>query len=397
MRRLSLVLLLCLGGFVVGAGAHDTAPTGSAAVSRTSRWQAPVTISSLPAGQGPLYGPLVALDGRGKEAANFDIIAIDLVGRQTNITHNPADDLAPAVALDGRIAFVSTRSGNGADLYVMDGDGRNVRSLTTGDMATWDDALDLSQESWSPRGDKIAYDGLYAAVGPPCEHDCALWGVLILDSDGSGLKQIAPNGRAPAWSPDGRRLAYESDVDIYNNYGGGVTITRLDGSGSVHLNAFNPSGDVGPVWAPNGDELAFQASRAEGFPSSIYVVRPDGRRKRRLALGHNPTWSPDGRRLAFIDHYKLFTIDRDGGRKRRVSRQGEFVIGEAWSPRGAMLAYVAGTRHRNGGLPTNLRVETASGNGTRVHVLAREPDFSTFGPPVWTPDGRRILVAVDAH
>jgi hypothetical protein len=62
-------------------------------------------------------------------AFNVDIVAVDLAGRQTNLTRNPAFDASPVVARDGRIAFVSARGGD-RDLYVMNGNGRNVRRLT---------------------------------------------------------------------------------------------------------------------------------------------------------------------------------------------------------------------------------------------------------------------------
>jgi Tol biopolymer transport system component len=73
--------------------------------------------------------------------------------------------------------------------------------------------------------------------------------------------------------------------------------------------------------------------------------------------------------------------------------------GAAWSPKGGTLGFVAGTTaDRYGGLPRNLRVETVSADGKRVDVLARETAGSLiWGGPVWTRDGKRILVAVEAH
>src|SRR5437879_2650833 len=62
---------------------------------------------------------------------NADIVAIDLAGRETTLTHNPALDVNPAVARDGRIAFFSDRGGSD-DMYVMDSRGGNVRRLTNG-------------------------------------------------------------------------------------------------------------------------------------------------------------------------------------------------------------------------------------------------------------------------
>jgi hypothetical protein len=97
--------------------------------------------------------------------------------------------------------------------------------------------------------------------------------------------------------------------------------------------------------------------------------------------------------LAFIDDYTLFTIGRNGKGRRRVSRD-DFVLGAAWSPKSSMLCYLAGTTTN---AADGFRVETVSADGRRVHVLARVPvPTYIWGSPVWTRDGKRILVAVDA-
>jgi Tol biopolymer transport system component len=120
-----------------------------------------------------------------------------------------------------------------------------------------------------------------------------------------------------------------------------------------------------------------------------------------LAPGRNPTWSPAGRRLAFIDNSnRLITMTRDGKRKRRVSRAGESVLAAAWSPKGDTLAFVAGTPNPYGGSPRNLRLETARANGTRLRVLTRSSDssrISSSAGPIWTPNAKRILVTVESH
>jgi TolB protein len=218
-------------------------------------------------------GPAGAGAARNAEF-NHDIVAVDLAGRQTNLTRNPAFDGSPAVARDGRIVFVSTRGGN-PDLYLMNGDGRNVRRLTNSASdasgVAWDEALHLTQASWSPRGDKVAFDGRYMERGPPCPRLCANWRVLVVESNGGRLTEIASYARAPAWSPDGRRLAFKSDMNP-EELARTVTIARADGSRPARVEAIN--GDVGPVWSPGGCEIAFHARRTEGSRPWIYLVRP---------------------------------------------------------------------------------------------------------------------------
>jgi Tol biopolymer transport system component len=349
--------------------------------------------------------PLLAAADIGHGATkqyNIDIVAVDLAGHRTNLTHNPAIDANPAVARDGRIAFFTDRIGGGLD--VMDAKGGNVRLVTASGGIELAEDLEWSQASWAPMGDRIAFDGLYMAnPSPPCPQHCAGWHLLTVGLDGSGLREIARNARAPSWSPDGRHLAYNSGVGP-NDLGGasGVTIARADGSGAVQVPVYNQYDNVGPVWSPGGGELAFQGQRTGGA-FSTYVVRADGMRKRRLASGQDPSWSPDGRRLAFVDNCRLLTIGRNGIGKRRLSRKGELVVGEAWAPKGNLIAYLAGTNpgYCGPGLPSNLRLETVTADGRRVRILARESAVSLFGggslAPVWAPSGKRILVTGEPH
>jgi Tol biopolymer transport system component len=347
----------------------------------------------------PLLGAADVGQGATKQY-NIDIVAVGLAGHRTNLTHNPAWDVNPAVARDGQIAFFTNRIGGGLD--AMDAKGGDLRLVTASGGIEVTEDLEWSQASWAPRGDRIAFDGLYMAnPSPPCPQHCAGWHLLTVGLDGSGLTEIARNARAPAWSPDGRRIAFESGVGPPDLGGAsGVTIARVDGSGAVQVPVANQFDDVGPVWSPDGGALAFQGQRTDGA-FSIYVVRADGKRKRRLASGQDPSWSPDGRRLAFIDNCRLLTIGANGKGKRRLSRNGEFVIAEAWAPKGNLIAYVADTNaayYCGAGPPSNLRLETVTADGRRVHVLARWSGASLiWGGPVWAPSGRRILVAVEPH
>ena len=326
---------------------------------------------------------------------HVDIVAIGLNGQQTNLTRSDSFNASPAPARDGRIAFVSDRAG-AANLYVMDGDGGNVHRLSNVYVEGGAEDLEVSHVAWSPRGDTIAFDSVWGPVEPNCFQHCYGWALSVIGSDGSGPREIARNARAPGWSPNGRRLAYVSGVEVVDyDDAGGVTIANADGSAAVQVPATRYSSEVGPVWSPNGKELAFEAQKPDkSAATSVYVVRSNGQGRRRLGTGHDPTWSPDGRRLAFVYDYKLVTTDANGKARRRLSRKGEYVVTAAWSPKPGTIAYVAGTtRDPNAYMPKNLRVETVSADGRHVRVLAREPGLFGDAPPVWTADGRRILVA----
>ena len=258
---------------------------------------------------------------------NIDIVAIDLAGRQTNLTNDPAADVNPAVASDGRIAFFSARD---SGLYVMDANGRNAHALSH-DGVVFGEDLEWNQASWSPDGRQIAFDGEYLAqAAPPCEQHCSNWQVLVIGSDGGGLRTLTSSARAPAWSPNGKRLAFRDHVDSYFG-SSGVGIALPAGSGTVTVPAMNGISSAKPVWSTDGRNVAFDAG------GLIYTVRADGTRRRRLAAGSDPSWSPNGRRLAFIDNCGLFRIDADGTHRRRLSRKGEIVSAAAWSPKAATI------------------------------------------------------------
>ena len=135
-----------------------------------------------------------------------------------------------------------------------------------------------------------------------------------MNADGSGQTRLTydpePDFR-PSWSPDGRRIAFDSFRDENSE----VYVMNADGSGQTRLTN-HPAHDFGPSWSPDGGRIAFASERdGNSFASDhdgnveIYVLNADGSGQTRLtdnpAYDDTPSWSPDGGRIAFAS-------ERDG-------------------------------------------------------------------------------------
>jgi TolB protein len=193
---------------------------------------------------------------------------------------------------DNRHLSVLLQRAQTLELHLLDAAGQEQpRQLLVGQPLYW---------SWAPDGQTLAVHlGDSSSAGDPG------WvGLLHLDQGGAREERFGDTPgqfRAPAWSPDGRALAYAA-------LGGGVSLlTVRDASGST-VRLASGATDVAFSWAPTDGWLAFAfgSSTTPGVYQGLEIVRADGTERRRLSqdLLLAFAWSPDGQRLALV------TLDR---------------------------------------------------------------------------------------
>jgi Tol biopolymer transport system component len=222
--------------------------------------------------------------------------------------------------------------------------------------------LSDQQPAWSPDGRRIAFVRQHRST--------AEQRIRVVAPDGSGGRALTgclAGGDLEtelAWSRDGSDLLYES--------GGVIRLIRADGSG-VRTIARGSQAD----WSPDGSRVAFTRR------GSVYVVGRDGRGVRRLVTGESPDWSPDGTQIAF-ERDGVRVVAADGSGQRRIARGSN----PAWSPKGDLIAaveYVFGQPAV--GYENPLVVFRPDGRGRRV-LGRRESEFEIRVR--WSPDGRRV-------
>jgi Tol biopolymer transport system component len=196
----------------------------------------------------------------------------------------------------------------------------------------------------------------------------------------ASLVALAATMAAPAGNnADVGWIAFEERFYYEGGDSWEIFVIRPDGSRRRRVTPTSLPGDkVEAEWSPDGTKIVFRL-----VMRGLYVIDLDGTGPRRLtgvAGDSGPAWSPDGGRIAFYRRSAIWTMRADGTRPRRLARAGGGPIsyddgGPAWAPDGRRLVFERGL---------DLWVVNADGSG--LARLAR----GGFRPD-WSPRGRRIL------
>lgn len=223
-------------------------------------------------------------------------------------------------------------------------------------------------------------------------------GIYSIDADGTGIQRIVARAGQPAWSPNGRTLAFVRDGTET-----AIWLMNADGSGLRKLT--NPTRhklDGDPTWSPHGTRIAFSRGSGDGLVNDIRIVNADGTGGRKLTTDGNslePAWAPSGRRIAFTRTGTGFTyplrvwvMKANGAAPHQVSPNRVSAYGASWSPDGRSIAFGTwrdqGPQHE---IVADIWVMRSNGTALRRLTSGRHEDAS----PSWSPDGRVIAFTSD--
>lgn len=272
--------------------------------------------------------------------------------------------------------------GRSQRLYVVRPDGTNERRLGG--------ARNVWSPVWSPAGKWIAY-GATRTHGDICPR------LYVMRADGTHARRLTPARGCylnPTWAPNGKRIAFEA-------WGGalktGIWAMNVNGTG---LRLLTDKGNM-PAWSPDGRTIAFRST----FPEAIWLMDADGGNLRRLTtptqrvglddVDMQPAWSPNGKWIAFSRehpvghewHWDVYAVRSDGsGLRQLTDRVGHWNTMPDWSPTGMRIAFVSDRARRGVG-----DVYAMKANGTGKTRLTSTGDAQW---PSWRPLGRSVRGAL---
>lgn len=219
-----------------------------------------------------------------------------------------------------------------------------------------------------------------------CSNRDGKWELYMMDYDGHNQTRLTFNkviDYMPAWSADGRKIAYTS-------YQGTKAILYLLEvyEGKRH-EVYSQGTNFAPNFSPDGKKLVF-CSQEEGGNTEIYVASSEGKNIRRLTFNKSidtaPCWSPTSRQIAFTSDRggtpQIYIMDAEGSNVTRISFGGTYHDAPAWSSQGDNIAYVSRVDQVFDLYVLNLRTK-------QIIKLTESNARNEY--PCWSPDGRHLI------
>jgi Tol biopolymer transport system component len=235
-----------------------------------------------------------------------------------------------------------------------------------------------------------------------------------MDADGRNVKPLTHDGHShtPSWSPDGRRIlfvhdsalqtkpAYREAKEFESYHPVELQVMDKDGGNRRLLRRLEPF-IFSAAWSPDGKTLAITRLPAawanrprtaeEPVRAGLFLLPADGHGEPRLLFRNafTPSWSPDGRRLAFSVErpgglWAVHVADSDGSHDVPLTDPSRIAGSPAWSPDGKLIAFDEFTDQGQ-----RQQVSVMDTKGSRVRLLTSDPNWSCEHPS-WSSDGKQI-------
>lgn len=309
--------------------------------------------------------------------------------------------LQPTPVTPRRLAFTSNRNGS-YEIYTMNFDGSNQARPATLNLQSRK-PIELQV---SPDGTRIAYyfsSMLTPALNPNYE-------IYVMNVDGTNPSRLTDHPAddyAPAWSPDGTRIVFESKRDdpqyascaVCNRE---IYIMNSDGTNQTRLTS-NEARDSAPTWSPDGARVYFLSDRNTGVGGALesYTMNADGTDAHLCADTEclDGVWSPDHTKIAFVSikddedgqwpyNSEIYVMNADGTNPIRLTNNPAADEAPAWSPDGQSIIFVSYRDEpnvKNCGENCNSEIYVMNADGSNQVRLTNDPAGDWF--PVWLPVG----------